>query len=103
MIQPVRPNDATGVYQRQVVSADSAGGDGSRGDRAGASRAGRRSDDVTISDEAQQLRRVLDAVSELPDLREARIAHIREQLAQGQYGVDVAAIAERLVDEGLLS
>ena len=103
MIQPVRPNDATGVYQRQVVSADSAGGDGSRGDRAGASCAGRCSDDVTISDEAQQLRRVLDAVSELPDLREARIAHIREQLAQDQYGVDVAAIAERLVDEGLLS
>jgi flagellar biosynthesis anti-sigma factor FlgM len=90
------------VYQRQAVS-DSAGDDGSRGNRAGASRAGRRSDEVTISNEAQQLRRVLDAVNELPDLREARIAHLRQQLAQGQYGLDVAAIAERLVDEGLVS
>ncbi len=92
-----------GVYQRHAVSVDPAGGDGSRGNRAGASRAGRRSDEVTISNEAQQLRRVLDAVNELPDLREARIAYLRQQLAQGQYGLDVAAIAERLVDEGLVS
>ena len=103
MIEPVRTNDAMGVYQRHTVAVDSAGGDGSRDDRAGASRAGRRSDEVTISDEAQQLRRVLDAVNELPDLREARIAHLRQQLAQGQYGLDAAAIAERLVDEGLVS
>ncbi len=103
MIQPVRPNDAMGVYQRHVVAADSAEGDGSGGNRAGASRGGRRSDEVTISEEAQRLRRVLDAVNEQPDLREARIADLRQQLAQGQYGVDVAAIAERLVDEGLVS
>ncbi len=99
----MRPNDAMGVYQRHTVAVDSAGGDGSRDDRAGASRAGRRSDEITISNEAQQLRRVLDAVEELPDLREARIAQLRQQLAQGQYSVDVAAIAERLVDEGLVS
>jgi negative regulator of flagellin synthesis FlgM len=92
-----------GVYQRQAGAIDAAGGDGSPGNRAGASRAGRRSDEVTISDEAQQLRRVLDAVNELPDLREARIAQLRQQLAQGRYGVDAAAIAERLVDEGLTS
>ncbi len=92
-----------GVYQRQAVSIDAAGGDGSPGNRAGASHAGRRNDEVTISDEAQQLRRVLEAVNELPEVREARIAELRRQLAQGQYGVDVAAIAERLVDEGLVS
>ena len=92
-----------GVYQRNAASVDSAGGDDARGNRAGASRGGRRSDEVTISNEAQQLRRVLDAVKELPDLREARIAQLRQQLAQGQYSLDVAAIAERLVDEGLLS
>ncbi len=92
-----------GVYQRHAGSIDSAGGDGSGGNRAGASRAGRRSDEVTISNEAQRLRRVLDAVNDLPDLREARIAQLRQQLAQGQYGLDIAAIAERLIDEGLLS
>ena len=100
MMQPIRPSDATGVYRRQVNSAQDAP-DGARR-RAGGEAAGDRSSDrVSISDEGQHLSRILDAVSALPEVREARIAAIRQQLAQGSYEVDAAAIAERMVDEGL--
>ena len=74
-----------------------------RGGGGAARRAGRASDQVSISDQAQALRRVLSAVRELPDVSEARIEHIRQQLGDGSYDMDIAAIAERLLDEGLAS
>ncbi len=101
MIQPIRPNDATGVYGRQITSADSAAEE-SPGEAPAIRRAGGRSDRVTISERAQELRRLLAAASGAPDVREARIADIRQQLAEGGYQLDITGIAERLVDEGLL-
>jgi negative regulator of flagellin synthesis FlgM len=101
VIQPIRPNDATGVYQRNVDSADAANA-GSRpnGGTAGAGQS-HRVDQVTISEQAQQLRRVLDAAVSASDVREDRVEFIRRQLDAGTYTVDVGAIATRLVDEGL--
>lgn len=98
MIQPIRPNDAAGVYQRYVAPADGAPAEGATRTGNGARRPGRRSDEVSISQQAQQLARLLGAVTDQPDVREARVAALRQQLADGTYTVDAAAIAARLVD-----
>ena len=98
MIQPIRPNDAAGVYQRHVAPAEGALAEGATRTGDGARRPGRRSDEVSISQQAQQLQRLLSAVSDQPDVREARVAELRQQLAEGTYDVDAAAIAARLVD-----
>ena len=100
MIQPIRPNEAAGIYQRQIASAETAA-DGSRGNRPAAPGTDGRSDQVTISRRAQQLSRLLDAVIAVPDVREARVAFLRQQIAEGRYEVDLATIAERLLEEGL--
>lgn len=102
MIQPIRPNDAAGVYQRQAVSTDGVP-DAARdpGRRTGrTARAGRHNDQVTISAEAQSLQRALSAVEAGIDVRADRVALIRQQLAQGTYRLDPYAIAERLAGEG---
>ncbi|MCB0393026.1 MAG: flagellar biosynthesis anti-sigma factor FlgM [Bdellovibrionales bacterium] len=36
-----------------------------------------------------------------PDVREDKVAKLREMIDSGQYKVDAAAIADRMVDEGV--
>lgn len=109
MIQPIRPQDASGIY-RQVGGAGAGnGGTGpsriTREAVAGAPTApprvaaarGRRADQVQISDRARQLRRVAIELAQTPDVRLDRVAELRAQIASGSYQIDPAAIAERMV------
>ena len=100
MLEPIRPQDATGVYQRQV---EGTGGDGraTPGRRsATGSSGGRRADSVTLSEQARGLQRALTVVTGLPDVRNERIAELRARLASGDYHVDADEIARRMVEEG---
>ncbi len=102
-IQPIRPQDASGIYRQTAVSTGGVAQSAAERQRsASASGGGRKADSVSLSQEAQELRRVLAAVRDLPDTREARIGHIREQLANGVYSRDVATIAERMIEEGVI-
>ena len=100
MIQPIRPQDASGIYQRQVEQAPDAAS--TRRGRAGAaSGAGLRHDEVSVSPRAQQLRRVMEAMPEVSDVREARVAELQARIEAGQYELDAATVAQRLLDDGL--
>jgi flagellar biosynthesis anti-sigma factor FlgM len=104
-IQPIRPQDASGIYRRNVIATGGTPGGQQATDRAqgdAAARGARRVDSVSLSGQAQELRRVLAAIRELPDIRDARITYIREQLANGVYSRDVANIAERMIEEGVI-
>ena|SRR3990172_862171 len=59
-------------------------------------------DQVVLSPEVQELQRLLKAVKELPDVREERVAFIREQIQNGTYQISDAALASKLLEwEGL--
>lgn len=110
MIQPIRPQDASGIY-RQVGGAG-AGNAGAAGASAAAREArtgamppasrtastsrGRRTDQVHISDEARQLRNATLEVQQAPDVRVDRVAALRAQIADGTYQIDAEAIAQRI-------
>ena len=101
MIQPIRPQDASGIYQRQIEqTAEAAPGRRGGAGRA-ASRTGPRHDQVSVSPRAQQLRRVMEVMPEVTDIREARIAELQARIEGGQYAVDPETIARRLLDDGL--
>ena len=53
-----------------------------------------------LSDEARQLRRVLDTLDATPAEREDRIAALREQIDAGTYDRGILQIATRLVEDG---
>ena len=101
MIQPLRPQDAGQIYQRQVQQADAAAADGLRRAANGAHTSGRRSDRVSLSPVAQGFARALQAVTEQPEVREDRVAALQAQIANGTYQVDAGAIARRLVTGGI--
>lgn len=101
MIQPIRPQDASGVYQRQVEQAPQTGPT-RRGAAAGPGGAvGARHDEVNVSGRAQQLRRVMEVMPEVSDVREARVAALQAQIEEGSYEVDATSVARRLLDDGL--
>jgi negative regulator of flagellin synthesis FlgM len=52
---------------------------------------------VSLSEDAAVLQRVLEAVKDMPDVRDDLVQAIRAQLEAGTYEVDAEALAERLL------
>ena len=106
-MQPIRPQDAASVYQRQVVQGAEAGQGPAASRRAARTDAAdgstRRADRVTVSRQAQELYRAMQAVGQQEDVRADRVDALRAQIAAGTYRVDAQGIAERLVDGGFSS
>jgi negative regulator of flagellin synthesis FlgM len=63
----------------------------------------KKSDSVNaeISSKARDLAKAKKAASEAPDVRESRIAELREKIQNKTYHVGADAIADRLVDDHL--
>lgn len=103
MVNPIRPGDATGVYRRLVgAAADAAEAtEGTTRARAGTPGGSRHVDEVSISESGQTLRRLIDAVSAQPDVRADRVAQLKAQIERGEYRLDSATVAERMIDEGV--
>jgi negative regulator of flagellin synthesis FlgM len=103
-MQPIRPQDATSIYQRQAIQGAgvdasgaprrAGGADGADGTRT------RRTDRVTVSPAAQELYRAMQAVNAQGDVRDERVAALRAQIESGTYRVDANGIARRLVEDG---
>jgi len=64
---------------------------------------GTRSDSVNaeISSKAREMANAKQVANDSPDVRESRIAELREQILNKKYNVSSEAIADRLVDDHL--
>lgn len=101
MVLPVRPQDASGVYQRQVAQAQaSATAEGARRTSRAGGASARRTDEVSLSASAQTFARVMESVQAQPDVRAERVAAVRARIADGTYGIDAHLIAQRLTERG---
>jgi negative regulator of flagellin synthesis FlgM len=56
-----------------------------------------------ISARAKELASAKAAATNAPEVREAKIAELKERIAAGKYNVDPKAVADRMVDEHLSS
>lgn len=103
-MQPIRPQDASSVYQRQAIQGADIGRAAGTADAtrraADGDGGGRRADRVTVSPQAQELYRAMQAVSRQDDVRADRVSELRSQIENGMYSVDAHDIARRLVDNG---
>jgi negative regulator of flagellin synthesis FlgM len=54
-------------------------------------------DQVEISETAQQLQRAMNAVREAPDVREDKVAAIRQRIADGTYYVPAETLLEKIL------
>ena len=59
-------------------------------------------DKVALSSEAKQIQAAKRIVDSLPDIREEKVAEIRERIENGTYRVDSEKIAFRMIKESIL-
>ena len=99
MVQPIRPQDATGIYQRQLAGAEEASALRRSQDGGGTGNT-RRTDQVQLSADGRSFARVMQAVSQQPEVRADRVEQLRQQVESGNYRVDADALAQLLLSRG---
>lgn len=65
----------------------------------GASNVGGSKDTLAISDFAKELQVAKQAVDHAPDIRQARVDEIREQMEAGKYNVTASQLADKLLNK----
>ncbi len=60
-------------------------------------------DSVALSSEAKIMRKAIKVLETLPDVREEKVAEIRERIAKGTYQVDGKEVAEKMIKESVLN
>jgi negative regulator of flagellin synthesis FlgM len=54
-----------------------------------------------ISPKSREMAHAMTVVADTPDVRESKVADLKNKIANGTYRVDADAIADRMVDEHL--
>lgn len=57
---------------------------------------------VEISKKASDLNKISDIIQKTPDVREEKVAFLKEKIASGSYSVSVQEIADKMLREFLL-
>lgn len=60
-------------------------------------------DEMSISNEAQVMNKIMQRVKETPDVREDRIKELKQEIKQGTYSVSADNVAEKLLKGALFS
>jgi negative regulator of flagellin synthesis FlgM len=59
-------------------------------------------DRVELSPRSQETRRVREAIDEVPDVDEAKVAEIKARIESGAYNVKGEEIAESIIEEAIV-
>ena len=84
------------AYVNQVHDKNKAGPAGEKTDNTAA-----KTDTVVISDAAKRIQEARAQLDEIPDVREGKVAALREQLQNGSYEINAEKTAEKLLKEHL--
>jgi negative regulator of flagellin synthesis FlgM len=90
---------AQGAARTYVQNADvaRAGGEG-EARKAHHHAAAQKADSVTLSSDARSLAAARDAVQSAPDVREHKVAEIKQSLADGTYSVNASVLARKMIN-----
>ncbi|MFA5525122.1 MAG: flagellar biosynthesis anti-sigma factor FlgM [Tissierellales bacterium] len=57
-----------------------------------------RNDELSLSDLAKDYQVAMNAIKNLPDVREEKVRAIKEQISTGTYVIDAGKIAEKMIE-----
>lgn len=58
---------------------------------------GQAGDTVRLSDNAERVARMSEALQQIPDIRVERVQELKKQVAAGEYTVSARAVAEKMI------
>jgi negative regulator of flagellin synthesis FlgM len=62
-----------------------------------------KTDTVVISDAAKRIQEIRNQLDEIPDVREEKVAQLKNQIENGTYEINPGKIAEKIISEGLIN
>ena len=62
-----------------------------------------KTDTVVISDAAKRIQEVRTQLDEIPDVREDKVAQLKNEIENGTYRIDAEKIAGKMIKEGLIN
>jgi len=86
------------AYVNQVHEKNRADAATSKPDKAAA-----KTDTVVISDAAKRIQEIRNQLDSVPDVREDKVAMLKNQIENGTYEINVDKIAENIIKEGLIN
>jgi negative regulator of flagellin synthesis FlgM len=60
-------------------------------------------DSVELSPKAKEMQEAMKILDTLPDVREDKVAQIKQQIEEGSYEIDGKKIAEKMIGESLIN
>jgi negative regulator of flagellin synthesis FlgM len=99
-IDRVSGQDATRAYVQSTDAARTSGAspNAQQADKPKDRHPARSADSVTLSDSARSLAAAREAVQKAPDVREQKVAEIKQQVDSGTYQVPAHVLARKMVD-----
>ena len=88
-----------GLPERPDALGKTASAKTDNGRTAGPESTGRQGDRIELSREARRIAELRSAVAELPDVREGRVAELRDALSRGTYQVASQDLAEAILKD----
>lgn len=70
---------------------------------ANAAQAGSQAAKVELSPRVQDIKRIKEMAKNAPDVDAEKVAKFKQMIAEGKYKVDAKAVAEKMVDEALMT
>jgi len=86
------------AYVNQVQDKNKAGSSGEKSEKTAA-----KSDTVLISDTAKRIQEAKKQLDSIPDIREDKVAQLKNQIKNGTYEINAEKIAGKMIKEGLLN
>jgi len=62
-----------------------------------------KTDTVVLSDAAKRIQEAKKVLDEIPDIREDKVAQLKEQIENGTYEIDEQKIADKMLKDSLLN
>ena len=60
-------------------------------------------DKVVLSPQAREINQAKQAFEACPDIRQEKVARLKEQIANGTYRLDAAAVSAKMIKESMLN
>ena len=86
------------AYVNQVHDKNKVDPSNSKPDKAAA-----KTDTVVISDAAKRIQEIRNQLDAVPDVREEKVAQLKNQIENGTYEINADKIAEKIIKEGLIN
>ncbi|MEJ6950162.1 flagellar biosynthesis anti-sigma factor FlgM [Natronospora cellulosivora (SeqCode)] len=58
-----------------------------------------RADSMSISAQAKQIKEIEKKLAEVPEIRQEKVAKLKESIAKGNYQIDTKALARKILDD----